>query len=340
VLRQVRHPKSPFDSELLSEARTSHERLRERLGVEWRHDPLLPRTGKAPAMDAAEALAPLPWAESPAEPAATVALRNPFGDGRMRTDLPVPLQLTLPGSNVAPLMPTLTEDCEAQWRLRERSEHPPELDCYRSYAWHKKLDNNDAYRTLEALTTFIDIPLARSIMAIMAEDVKSSRAHELVWAFVWLEWVGRAPDDSRRIADALAQLAPDERRYLRKQLATLWGKPDGLVLKADTQARRGEPTATTTTPAYRLITRLYERHFLDLYPEAKDLDGLPRRNFVTDTWLWANNWLAVLDGRTDEAIERAYRRLPEPERRVIDAFVREPMLAIRWARVPQVIARL
>jgi hypothetical protein len=86
------------------------------------------------------------------------------------------------------------------------------------------------------------------------------------------------------------------------------------------------------------ITRLFERHFLGLYPEARDLDGLPRRAFVTDTWLWANNWLAVLDGRPEDAIREAYGRLGNGEQRVIDAFVRDGTLAARWTRAAAVLA--
>ncbi|HRE91702.1 MAG TPA: hypothetical protein PK095_21470, partial [Myxococcota bacterium] len=144
-----------------------------------------------------------------------------------------------------------------------------------------------------------------------------------------------APDDHSRITRALQALSVGERRYLRKHLAALWSRPGFAVVRSD--LARGGPT---DTPAGALVARLYERHLLALYPEAKDLDGLPLRAFVTDTWLWANNWLAVLDGRPEDAIAQAYHRLGADERKVIDAFVGEPLIARRYARVPQVIARL
>lgn len=333
VLRALHHERSPFGSELVNEARIDHERLREKAGRRGYHDPLLPRTGDAPAVTAGAALAPMLREPIEKAPASLANLRDPFGPGRMQTDLPVAGPSF--GNENQAILPELDEECEVSWRLRQRSERPPELACYRAYAWHKRLDDNEVFSTLKTLTMFFDIPLARNIMVLIAEDVKTSRAHEVVWAMVWLEWVGRDPDDDVRIKGALATLSTGERRYLRKHLAALWSRPGFMTVHADLAS--GGPRET---PAGAFIARLYERHLLELFPEARDLDGLPLRAFVTDTWLWANNWLAILDGRPEAAIEEAYLRLGHDERKVIDAFVREPLIARRFARVPLIIARL
>lgn len=333
VLKRLHHERAPFGDALVNEARVAHEHLRERAGRRGYLDPLLPTTGDAPAVTAGAALAPMLLEPPEKTPASLVNLRNPFGEGRMRTDLPVAGPSF--GNEAPPILPGLDEDCEVSWRMRERSESPPELACYRAYAWHSRLDDDEVFSTLSTLTMFFDIPLAKYVMALIAEDVKTSRAHEVVWAMVWLEWVGRAPDDDARIAKALQSLSVGERRYLRKHLAALWSRPGFTTVRSDL-AKNGP----VDTPAGALVARLYERHLLALYPEARDLDGLPLRAFVTDTWLWANNWLAVLDGRPEDAIEKAYHRLGDDERKVIDAFVGEPLIARRYARVPQVIARL
>lgn len=335
VLRKLTHERDPFGDAVVNAARVAHERLREQAGRRGYLDPLLPKTGDAPAVTAGPALAPM-LLEPPEKAAAALAnLRDPFGEGRMgtRTDLPVAGPRF--GNDGPPILPELDEDCEVSWRLRERSENPPELACYRAFAWHSRLDDDEVFATLRTLTMFFDIPLARTVMALIAEDVKTSRAHEVVWAMVWLEWVGRAPDDDARIARALHGLSVGERRYLRKHLAALWSRPGFMTVRSDLAS-----SGPAETPAGALVARLYERHLLALYPEAKDLDGLPLRAFVTDTWLWANNWLAVLDGRPEDAIEKAYHRLGEDERKVIDAFIGEPLIARRYARVPQVLARL
>lgn len=333
VLRRLHHERDPFGDALVNEARVAHERLRERAGRRGYLDPLLPRTGDAPAVTAGAALAPMLLEPLEKTPASLANLRDPFGEGRMRTDIPVAGPSF--GNDAPPILPELDEECEVSWRLRERSESPPELACYRAYAWHARLDDDELFSTLRTLTMFFDIPLARTVMALIAEDVKTSRAHEVVWAMVWLDWVGRAPDDDARISKALQGLSVGERRYLRKHLAALWSRPGFAVVRSDL-AKHGP----VDTPAGALVARLYERHLLALYPEAKDLDGLPLRAFVTDTWLWANNWLAILDGRPEGAIEEAYHRLGEDERKVIDAFVGEPLIARRYARVPHVLARL
>ena len=87
------------------------------------------------------------------------------------------------------------------------------------------------------------------------------------------------------------------------------------------------------------ITELLEHHFVALYPESKDIDGLPRRGFVTDTWLWANNWLAGVDPRAEPAITAAYERLAPAERKVIDTLLADRAFSARYLRVAEVLAR-
>ena len=297
------------------EARAQHEDLKGGLRRPHWKDPMLP----ADAVEAGEALRPFHEPSPPVEARVDTNLRNPFGDGRMRTQDPVPDMLTLPNNGQSdPLLPTLSDECTQEWRLNTGTPQPPTLDCYRRVAWHDRLEGNDAYQALSRIASVLQLPLLDTLIAIQVQDAVSHQAHRLVWALVWVSWVKFHPD---RTAEALADLTPEERRFVRRRLADWWVEAKLVDLR---------PT----------ITRLFERHFLGLYPEAMDLDGLPRRTFVSDTWLWANNWLAILDGRSNSAITAAYERLSLPERRVIGAFVRDRDLARRWARAAEVIAGL
>lgn len=299
----------------ISEARAQHEDLKGKLRQPHWKDPLLP----ADAVEAGEAIRP--FREPPLAIEAHVAtnLRNPFGDGRMRTQDPVPDMLTLPNDpQREPLLPALRDACSDEWRLKSETPRPPTLDCYRRVAWHDRLEDNGAYQALSRIASILQLPLLDTLVAIQVKSAVSHQAHRLVWALVWVAWVQGHPDQT---SEALASLTPEERRFLRRRLADWWV----------------EATLTGLRPT---ITRLFERHFLGLYPEAMDLDGLPRRTFVSDTWLWANNWLAILDGRSTSAITAAYERLSLPERRVIAAFVRDRDLSRRWARAAEIIAGL
>jgi len=296
----------------VAEARAAHEALKDQIRRPHWKDPMLP----ASAVEAGDALRPLE-AEAPAvEARAETNLRNPFDEARMRTDLPVPAQLTLGRSGGAmPLLPDDTEACRDEWRVAS-DDAPPTLDCFRRVAWHDRLADSTAYQILSNLQRFISLPLLDNLVAIEVKGAVSHTAHRLVWALAWVAWVEARPD---RSAEALGKLTAEERRVLRRRLSDWW---------VNTRLDAMRPT----------ITRLFERHFLGLYPEARDLDGLPRRAFVTDTWLWANNWLAVLDGRPEDAIREAYGRLAGGERRVIDAFLRDGTLTPRWTRAASVLA--
>lgn len=318
-------PKGPVDNTVLrvrreagedgevAQARASHEALKEAIRRPHWKDPMLPTS----AVEAGDALKPLESPPPAVEARAETNLRNPFDEARMRTDLPVPAQLTLGRSGgVMPLLPDDTEACREEWQGTSQAAAPPTLDCFRRVAWNDRLADSTAYRILSTLQSFISLPLLDTLVAMEVRDAVSHTAHRLVWALSWLAWVEAHPE---RAAEALDHLNPEERRVLRRRLSDWW-------------------VATRLESLRPTITRLFERHFLGLYPEARDLDGLPRRAFVTDTWLWANNWLAVLDGRPEDAIREAYGRLSGGERRVIDAFVRDGTLAPRWTRAAAVLA--
>ena len=309
--------KTQHDDELgpIGEARAQHELLKDALRRPHYKDPMLP----ADAVEAGAAIQP--FQEPPLAPEARVEtnLRNPFDPARMRVDLPVPDMLTLPNDPQGqPLIPEGRDECGEEWRLGTQTPRAPTLDCYRRVAWNSRLDRDDAYKALAMIASIIKLPILDTLVGLKQQEAASHQAHRLAWALVWLAWVKDHPD---RTTEALAQLTPEERRFVRRRIADWW-----------VEAKLAELRPT--------ITRLFERHFLGLYPEAMDHDGLPRRTFVTDTWLWANNWLAVLDGRPNDAITAAYQRLSPGERRVIGAFVRDRDLCKRWARAAEVIASL
>lgn len=297
------------------DARAQHQELKGKLRRPHWKDPLLPTD---PVL-AGEAIRPFE------EPAPAVAarvdsnLRNPFDGPRLRTAEPVPDMLTLARDGEGlQLLPPPREECTEEWRLKTATPQPPTLDCYRRVAWNERLEDDDVYQALSAIASVFKLPLLDMLVALQVKDAVSHQAHRLAWALVWVAWVQAHPD---RSAEALASLTPEERRFVRRRLADWW-----------VEAKLSDLRPT--------ITRLFERHLLGLYPEAMDLDGLPRRNFVADTWLWANNWLAVLDGRPSDAITAAYQRLSQPERRVIAAFVRDRDLSRRWAHAAEIIAGL
>lgn len=295
-------------------ARVAHDALKQKLrGPHWK-DPLLPED----PVEAGQALRPLELPAPVVEARVESNLRNPFDVSRLRTQDPVPYRLTLPPADQGPsLLPPMREECAAEWRLRTRTPEPPTLDCYRRVSWHDRLEDDDAYQALSRISSVLQLPLLDTAVAILVKSAVSHRAHRVVWAFVWTAWVKEHPD---RAGEALSALTPEERRLLRRRLAEWWVEPELAELRP-------------------MITRLFERHLLGLYPEATDLFGLPRRAFVTDTWLWANNWLAINDDRAPEAISAAFQRLSAKERRVIDAFARDRDLAPRWAKAAAVIAR-
>jgi len=313
----LRRPTSPgaLDPGPVLEARAHHDELKGKLRRPHWKDPMLP----ADPVAAGEAIRPFDEPAPAVEARVESNLRNPFDGARMRTADPVPDMLTLArdGEGMA-LLPPLREECVDEWRLKTATPMPPTLDCYRRVAWNDRLADNDAYQALSRIASVLQLPLLNTLVAMQVKDAVSHQAHRLAWALVWVAWLQAHPE---RTAEALASLTAEERRFVRRRLADWWVEAKLADLR---------PT----------ITRLFERHFLGLYPEAMDLDGLPRRMFVTDTWLWANNWLAVLDGRPTGAIAAAYERLSLPERRVIAAFVRDRDLSRRWAHAAEIIAGL
>jgi len=298
----------------LAQIRAEHEGLKDRARRARYRDPLLPKD----AVEAGDALTPLVW-EPIAEEATAFHLKNPFDEARMRTAEPMPHEaLTSLGTSMeaAPLVPDLRPECTAQWAARELTADPPTLDCYRRVAFHARLAKKDLHRALGPLAGIVRVPVLDALLEAEQRAAVSPLSHGPVWAAVWLEWAQKNPE---RTAAALDGLTPEERRLLRRRLAGWW--VDG-----------GYATWRGT------ITHLLERHFVRLYPESKDLDGLPRRAFLTDTWLWANNWLSGVDDRAEPAIAAAYARLPTGERKVIDALLSDPAFRARYARASLVLA--
>ncbi|MCA9519031.1 MAG: hypothetical protein KC635_29050, partial [Myxococcales bacterium] len=274
----------------------------------WK-DPMLP----ASALEAGVALRDSPTAPLPTEPSAVAGLRNPFSDARLGAlvDIPVPDMLKLEHAQEEAAVKAPTPECLEQWAVREGSDRPPELDCFRRVAHTTRLMRSPAYQIAHALDFLgvgVSLPILDQILAMEAKDVATHKAHMAVWGLAWLDWIERQP---ARFAEAARDLTDEERKYLRRRLWRWWVDP-GLA------------------PLHDRITRLYEQHFLVLYPEAKDATGLPRRSFFGSSWLWATNWLSEADRMPARAVYAAYDRLGERERAILDDFVLEPMIAQRF----------
>lgn len=263
--------------------------------------------------------------EPPGEAAVEGNLRDPFSEGRLgaKLELPVPAHLRLARDGTAtPLVAPVTEPCLAEWALRDAGTTPPSLDCYRRVTQNTRLERGVFYQLVKGIEQVLGFRLSLPILDQLVEAemraAASLRGHNVIWAAVWLEWAAAAPDE--RISKGLADLTDEERRLLRRRLWRWWIAPD-------------------LAPYRALITTVYERHFLGLYPEASDAAGLPKRTFFNDTWLWASNWLSAVGDRPAPAIRAAYDRLGPRERAVIDAFAHEPLTAARFPGPTAVLRR-
>ncbi|MFO0744337.1 MAG: hypothetical protein U1F43_01515 [Myxococcota bacterium] len=302
--------------DVVTAARIEHDGLVGRLRGPHKLDPLLPKA----LYETNDALKSMDW-EPIVETAVNYHLKNPFDEARMRTADPMPNEaLTALGTSLdaPPPLPDLRPECVEQWSKRELTADPPTLDCYRRVAFHARLGKKDLHAALGPLASIVSLPVLDLLLAQEVQSAVSPLSHGPVWAMVWLEWVR---DNPERTAEALGKLTTEERRLVRRRFADWWFDPGFAPWR---------PT----------ITALFERHFIELYPESKGSDGLPQRTFVTDTWLWANNWLATVDLRDEPAIVAAYERLPAGERRVIDAFVQDGGLRGRFTKAAEVLARL
>jgi hypothetical protein len=283
-------------------------------------DPMLPPR----AVDAGEALIPLPSFEPQLEDAVTANLRNPFGPGRMETAIPVPHQITLSRDvyEEATVKPVF-EDCQRAWDAGSASPKALSLECVKRIAHNARLNQNDFYKVVKDLSWLVDlIPVVndaiRVAMQSIERDAASHLAFNAVWVALWLDWVRQNPTE---VSVAVASLGTVERRVLRRRLWRWWVRPQ-------------------LSPYRATISHLYERHFLGLYPEATDLGGLPKRSFFNDSWLWASNWLTTVGTRPPAAIEAAYRGLGPREQGIIDAIVSDDVIAHRFGSSSHVLRAL
>lgn len=261
----------------------------------WR-DPLLPKS----ALAAGDALAPLPTVEAPRD-AAYDNLRDPFDESRMRTAIPVPNMLRQPGATAAlpgslpGAIPALTDDCRDAVAAPLRHVDPPSLECFRAAAWNARYLLSSLPEPLRALVDVLALPGWNEVRMGLAAEAMDSEAWRTTWAATWLAWVDAKP---ARTDDALRRLEPEERRLLRRRIGHAYA------------GRRGADFART-------VELLVETRFVGLYPEARDIDGLPRHAFFDDPWLWAGNWLFEAAHRSKEGIgasvQRAISRLTVAE---------------------------
>lgn len=278
-------------------------------GRHWQ-DPFLPKD----LTESGTALIEPPKFNPLIEEGMTANLRNPFDESRMGAllDIPAPTILSLSRDvSEAPLIETLDDACVADWKAEVRTT-PPDLRCFRAFTQNARLDKGLFYNVKKALSVFgfnFSNPVLDMLVAIEMRDAASHRAYNVVWAAVWIDFVTADPD--ARLAASLGSLTEEERRFLRRRLWRWWIERD-------------------LRPYRALITSIYEQHFVALYPEAKDNAGLPKRAFFNNTWLWVSNWLSEVGRLPDETVTAAYGRLGTRERRVIDAFVADSMVAQRF----------
>ncbi len=241
-------------------------------------------------------------------------LADPFGPGRMQTALPVP-DLLAQGAHAAATReltvaaPDLA--CLERWAAAEDHPHPPRLACFQAALRAPRVARSNTYRIARLLGSFVPLPI---LFDLMEREVKAAKRHTsdtTVWATVWLAWARRNPD---RLPAALAALALAERKPLSRHLRRWWGDP---------RRRADEPT----------LTRIFEAHFLALYPEAADPAGLPNRRAFADAWLWATNWLAEVDRRGAPSLQATLSALPPADRALVEAILGDPGYGRRFPRL-------
>lgn len=276
----------------------------------WK-DPFLPKD----LTESGTALIEPPGFSPLLEEGMTANLRNPFDEARLGAlvDIPVPKELFLSRDvNEAPIITPLDAECVANWQADEDRKTPPSIACFRAFTQNTRLESKPFFQIRKALSQIglnFSNPLLDFLASVEMKEVASHRAYRVVWAAVWLDFVNAAPGE--RLAPSLAALDDEERRFLRRRLWRWW-------------------IAQDLGPYRTLITSIYERHFVALYPEARDAAGLPKRAFFNNTWLWVSNWLSEVGRLPDETVAAAYHRLGEREQRVIDAFVADAMIAQRF----------
>ncbi|PIE18596.1 MAG: hypothetical protein CSA66_04365 [Proteobacteria bacterium] len=313
TLLRTRAVRDPYASELTDTVRDAiAEWSSFQDGLEHRpwKDPFLP----AAATVGGDALTPPPASSPLLEPGLTANLRDPFDDARMgaRLDLPAPPQQRLSRDvDELPAAKAPGADCVERWAARDGGRAPPKLECFRRVSTSRRVEAGVAHQIQQLLSRVGVSPSLPLLDLIVAQELKAAAAHRdynVTWAIVWLEWVRSDPE---RLAEAAVGLSDEERKLLRRRLWRWW-------------------IDTDLAPYRDSISTLYERHFLALYPEARDATGLPRRAFFSNTFLWASNWLSEANRRPSNAVMAAYRRLGAREQAVIDGFVADALIASRF----------
>ncbi|MEZ4265882.1 MAG: hypothetical protein R3F39_05850 [Myxococcota bacterium] len=256
------------------------------------------------------------------------ALADPYGPGRLRSDLPTPelgpRWAREGGVSVGPGLALLTDDCVREVERGADSDSPPRLRCYRAVTQHGLLERRGiakVVRPLAMLAKLIPIvPVAPILEATLRGEEKLARDYRvgaMIWVFSWLDWAQQRPG---RRAEATAALDASERSVLRTRLWRLWRHRD--------------------IPRYAsLVTELYEEHLIALYPSIAGTDGLPRRDRSPTAWLWAVNWLTAVAHRPSSEWARLVAALTPEERGLLTTAVDHPRLAsvagpVRGVRAP------
>lgn len=244
------------------------------------------------------------------------ALADPYGPGRLRSDLPTPefgpRWSREPSPAGPPPVPVPSEACIREVEQGADADSPPRLDCYRAVTQQGLLQRRGVakiVRPLALLSKLIPlVPVASALDAVVAGEEKLARDYRvgsMIWVFAWLDWAERRP--SRR-TEATHGLDDQERSVLRTRLWRLWRHPD--------------------IPRYAaLVTELYEEHLTSLYPWIAGADGLPRRDRAPTAWLWASNWLHAVAHRPAQDWEALAAALTPQDRGILEAAASHPRLA-------------
>jgi hypothetical protein len=244
------------------------------------------------------------------------ALADPYGPGRLRSDLPTPElgpRWAREGAvSSGPGLALLTDACVREVERGADGDSPPRLECYRAVTQHGLLERRGIAKVVKPLAMLAKlipiVPVAPILEATLRGEEKLARDYRvgaMIWVFSWLDWAQRRP---ARRAEATAALDASERSVLRTRLWRLWRNRD--------------------IPNYAsLITELYEEHLTALYPWVAGADGLPRRDRSPTTWLWAVNWLTAVAHRPSSEWARLVAALTPEERGLLTTAVDHPRLA-------------
>lgn len=226
-------------------------------------------------------------------------LRYIYDVSRMRTAWPVPDPFGLyarqpPGSAGKPLAVAKPSKACLKSFKTSTPDTPPTLQCFQTALRFRNLDKDEAYQVARGIGMFVSIPFLKDIMQQRVATKSYESQSTYLWAHAWMQW---AKKFGSRVPTALTRLTAVERMQLRWRLSKWWFN------------QKYQSFAPT-------IANIYERHFDQLYPNARDRHGWPRRSRFKNDYLWALNWMAQSE-RKPSQVAAAHGRLPAKEKAIV-----------------------